>query len=332
MFFPKMHRPIQAYDENMQRLERANPETFRVERRSQFAMILDAYLSEGRVDQIFEPWPSGRELLMQSQGVLGTTYYAHGDPAKSGANFGFAIAHVEIDPATDLRHVVFDSIHAWLPSDYPENNYEIDYLDVEADLKIYLDAFTPEQLTFDSFNSIGIIQRLRKHAIQHGYPKRVMIYERTFTRAINWQISETFKTAIGLGLVHAPTYELAELELKYLQDVGGRVEPPTSGPIQTKDTADCLMVLTWALIGDQVADLAGELLGGVTMHTGLQGGMNPYSNAIDPIHQQLSQLGQGMDLRPPTSAARGGRFDPRVSNPPRGRELRDFQRRPRRRR
>jgi hypothetical protein len=163
---------------------------------------------------------------MQSHGVLGTPYSAHGDPAKSGANFGFAIAHVEIDAATGLRHVVFDRIHAWLPSDYPDNNYEIDYLDVEADLKIYLDNFVPDELTFDSFNSVGIIQRLRKHTMQRGYPKRVTIYERTFSRAINWQISETFKTAIGLGLVHAPHYDLAELELKYLQDVGGRVEAP----------------------------------------------------------------------------------------------------------
>ena len=83
MYFPPKAAPIQVYDKNMARLERANPETFRVERRSHFAMVLDAYLSEQRVEQIFEPWPAGRELVMQTQGRLGIVYYAHGDPAKS---------------------------------------------------------------------------------------------------------------------------------------------------------------------------------------------------------------------------------------------------------
>ena len=224
--------------------------------------------------------------------------------------------------------MIFDVIHAWLPGDYPDNNYEIDYLDVEAHLKVFMDAFMPEQLTFDSFNSVGIIQRLRKYAAERRYAKTVSIYERTFTRAINWQIAETSKTALGLGLVHAPHHDLAELELKYLQDVGGRVQPPTSGPIQSKDTADTMMVLIWALIGDQVAQLAGELLGGLTMHAGMQGGINPYPSA-DPIHQQLSDLGSRAP-RTHSSAARGGRFNPRLVNPPLRREQRDWiERRPR---
>jgi hypothetical protein len=36
-----------------------------------------------------------------------------------------------------------------------------------------------------------------------------------------------------------------------LQDVGGKVEPPETGPVTTKDVADCMAILTHSLIGEQ---------------------------------------------------------------------------------
>src|SRR5690606_38558209 len=46
---------IQTYDLAMQRLEKANPETFAVERRARWATVMDAYLNEAKVEQIFKP-------------------------------------------------------------------------------------------------------------------------------------------------------------------------------------------------------------------------------------------------------------------------------------
>jgi hypothetical protein len=92
--FPHFASGIQVYDEQMRRLEYSNPETFRVERRSQWATALNAYLIEARVDAIFAPY-LGEQLQPQASGSLGTDYLAHGDPSKSGANFAFGIAHRE---------------------------------------------------------------------------------------------------------------------------------------------------------------------------------------------------------------------------------------------
>jgi hypothetical protein len=53
--------------------------------------------------------------------------------------------------------------------------------------------------------------------------------------------------------VRAPRHELAELELRYLQDIGSkRVDHPTSGPVQTSDLADCLFNLVHRLIGPDI--------------------------------------------------------------------------------
>ena len=140
-------------DAQMQHVERANPETFRVEHRAHFAATIDAYLPQGRVNAIFDVgWPDGTPLPQRTRGVLpGQDYYAHGDPSEVGANFGFAIAHLaqgEVN-GEQVNHVIFDVLHAWLPGDFDYNDYEIDYIAVEEDLKSFVDRFMPVSLTFD---------------------------------------------------------------------------------------------------------------------------------------------------------------------------------------
>lgn len=116
--FQPLRSAPQEYDEQMRRLEMAAPQTFAVERRSHWAATMDAYLPEGRVDDIFGDY-KGAALEMQSGGPLSTRYKMHGDPSKSGANFGLSIAHLEA--AEDgWKHVVFDKLHAWKPEDFPE--------------------------------------------------------------------------------------------------------------------------------------------------------------------------------------------------------------------
>jgi hypothetical protein len=291
LFYLRLRNAIQTYDHHMQQLERSNPETFRVERMSHFAAVLDAYLHEDRIAAIWAPWPDDQPLVMQEKGKLSVAYRAHGDPSISGANFGFGIAHVEQSPEDEFPHVVFDLLHAWLPQDY--EGHEVDYLAIQDELEGYLDAFMPSALTFDQFSSVGIIQRLRRYAHQRGYPKTVQVYERSATGPLNWQTYETFKTALGLGLVHAPFFELANMELTFLQVMNGnKVDHPTAGPVQTKDVADVMAILTYELIGDDISSFVGQTLGDLRMRAATRGGIDPYRDQRDEAFDALSRMGR----------------------------------------
>ena len=63
-----MKGAIQIYDDDMAREERANPDTFGVERRSWWATSLDAYLNPGKVDEMFAPWGLAGELRPRPAG------------------------------------------------------------------------------------------------------------------------------------------------------------------------------------------------------------------------------------------------------------------------
>lgn len=154
-FFPRIRGAIQAYDDQMRQEERANPETFKVERRAHFATVQDAYLNPERVSEIWLPWPDrdGEPFIQKDRGILSVAYRAHGDPSKSGAHFGFAIGHREGPDESGLYHVVFDRIHAWTPGDF-ENN-EIDYPEVEEEIKVWIKGFMPVELTFDQYNCLA---------------------------------------------------------------------------------------------------------------------------------------------------------------------------------
>ena len=306
IYFMPLQGAIQAYDEQMKRLERANPETFAVERRARFAATLDAYLKEQKVRDIFLPW-EGRHLEWQSRGVLSQTYVGHADPAKVGDNFAVAIAHAETG-SDGMQHVVFDHIHIWQPGDF--ENFEIDYLYVEDEIFSLLRGFLPSVFDFDQFNSTGLIQNLRRRVHQSTMPKRVTVDERTETRPVNWSEYECLKMAINLGLVHSPYHEQAELELRFLQDLGGRVDHPTSGPVQTKDVADCMRSCVYKLIGDQMSAFLQDSLSGLELSASQPGGNDPFprSREEDERFSRLSALSRGGQGGRGHSAPRGGRM------------------------
>lgn len=280
-----LHGAIQEYDQQMRQLERANPETFAVERLSRWAAVIDAYLNAGRVEQVFAPW-EGRTLVVQRAGLLGTAYVAHGDPAKVNDRFGFAIGHTEERATTSRdddgelvvtrrRHVVFDVLHCWSAEEWEDR--QIHYVAmadgdrcVEDDLWEYIRAFMPLEMTFDQFASPGTIQNLYRKAHAANLPKRTEVFEVPATERLNWVRFEVFKAALNMGLVHAPMYqadgevnqasEIAELELRFLQRKGKRVDHPSSGPVQSKDQVDCLVEVVWKLIGSEIAEAIGESL------------------------------------------------------------------------
>jgi hypothetical protein len=258
---------IQVYDDEMAREERANPDTFAVERRSYWATAMDAYLHPGKVDDMFRPWLErpealGRpELTMQARGPLTIAYRAHGDPSDVNARFGFAMAHTEPGP-DGMLHAVFDLIHYWDPADYEDHFIDYDEV-IDWIYARVVHPFCPEELTFDQFNVPATVKRLQKMVRLGRLPKRVQVYERPATGPLNWATYETFKAALNMGFVHAPVHPEASDELKFVRKPEGqaKVLPPDSGPVTTKDIADCIAIVTAELLGEQMAVFIGQALG-----------------------------------------------------------------------
>ena len=259
-----------------------------VSHNSQWQAAQNSYLNPRQVDEFFAPFViyppvdnldpfmvealdrglemEPRILTMQSQGILSQMYVAHGDPSTSGANFAWGIAHAEGPDRDGLYHVVFDQLHVWRPSDFADGR--IDYLVVQEDILRRVDAFMPELVTFDQFNSASLMAHIRKHVRAQDYPKRVTVTERTATAPMNWAMAETFKTALNMRLVHCPPHELASLELKFLQVQGRKVDHPSEGPVQTSDLADVVFNITYSLIGSQMQAFISEALSSLELQAG----------------------------------------------------------------
>lgn len=234
--------------------EQKNPEKFAVERRAQFAEVIEGYLNAEMVDRMFNPF-NGRVLHSRTdRSGFGpeAIFKAHGDPATTDKNFGFALGHIEYyedEEGREQPHVFFDLIHAWIPSE--QKDHTINYLDIQDEIFDWIEKFRPQDISFDQFQSNALMNFLRKKAGEKGISANV--HEVTATEKVNAQRADVFKTALNLGLVHAPLdnrySELAKQELKFLQKKGNKIVHQTVGPVQTKDISDCLMEVVNHLIG-----------------------------------------------------------------------------------
>ena len=303
-FSPDADHP-DAYE--MKQKERANPESFRVEYRAQFAEVVDAYLNPKLVDQMFDPDITrsviGRFLEPTHGGTVEYVYKAHGDPSATGANFGFAIGHTEYIDEMDTEtgtvkpqvpHVVFDVIDAFYPEDF--ENHTIDWLEILPVFADYINKFRPFEFTFDQFNSHAPIQMLQAEAQKMG-AWETQIGMKTATATVNRQRAINFKTALNLGRVHAPhpnthhgmknSIDLARAELKFLQEKGGRIDKQDIGPVQTKDIADCIMEVVDVLIGQQLQEEYNMLNNAPAFGApgGYAIGSNNRAGADDPFQQ-----------------------------------------------
>lgn len=311
--FAPLKGAIQVYDDAMKRLEKANPDTFAVERLSHWQATMDAYLDPKKIALMFEPW-NGRELQMTDQGVLSIFYKGHADPSLANANFAVAIAHPE--EVDGITHCVFDMIHHWRPSDFPDNT--IDYVQIEEELWQLIRAFKPDEFTFDQWNSAAVIAQLKKRAHLAQFPKRVVVYEKTATVKHNFERAENFKIGLNQGWIHSPTYEQAELELRFLHLKNGKVEKQETGPVITKDVADCMFECVWTILGSQVGAFINGTLGGMSLGGTMQGGWQPaaMNERDDPSFSRLSGFGRASG--PQHFSARGGAANPSRSSGRRG--------------
>jgi hypothetical protein len=97
--------------------------------------------------------------------------------------------------------VVFDIVHRWKPSDFPEG--VVDWEKVMNDIVRWVDLFEPYEVTFDQFQSSAPIQWLNKWLREHNM-SHIRVYEKTATAQYNWNRANVFRTALYQDLVHLP--------------------------------------------------------------------------------------------------------------------------------
>lgn len=284
--FPPFKRAIlEPTDDEVVLMRHSNPDTYAVEYAGQFRSARNNYLPPDRVDAMFHPF-DGRTLVQETEGILNRTYMAHGDPSVSGANFGLAVGHGEWHGGR--LHVLLDRLHHWEPSQFEGGR--IDYDAIEDDLVGFAAAFGLSSLTFDQYNSAQVIQRLDRRIKALRLPKACHVGEATASSGANWRVAEVFKTALGMGIVHAPAYPLAQLELEYLQRTNNRIHPPSTGEVRTKDVADAIMQVTYAVIADGDPELF-EALGGLSPSGSQPGGIPPRPLSRDEeVFQSFSNV------------------------------------------
>jgi hypothetical protein len=295
---------IQVYDEAMKRLEQANPDTFAVERLSHWQSTMDAYLDPKKIEEMFSDW-NGRTLEMQREGLLSVFYKGHADPSLANANFGIAIGHPEIVDGT--VHCVFDYISHWEPSSFDENI--IDYVEVGDQIWDLIKAFRTDKFTFDQWNSAAVIAQLKRNVRDYRFPKRVEVFEITATVKHNFERAENFKIGLNQGWIHAPRYEQAQKELRFLQLKNGKVEKQDSGPVTTKDVADCLFEVAQEILGSQVGAFINGTLSDFGVSGMAMGGFDAYTRQRDrpEVMDQLGNLGRGTRG---SGIVRGGGMNP----------------------
>lgn len=274
-------KPIQWGPDHESQIRRKlrNPDKFAVERASQWAEVMGAYLDPGKVEKMFvQPDWRPEVLEPQSRGYLTRQYRIHCDPSKTGANFSCCIGHLEehcltcgwvpqsefdTHPACGDRkmrpHVIIDFLHVWKPSDFPPDaetgRPTIDYEHVLNSLRGILKSFpSTMKISFDQYSSIGDIQALRRE-----FAPQIRVTEVTFTEKENQTRFEKLKAALYGEYVssYRDTFfddglSLLEQELKFLSIKAGRVVKQDIGPVTTKDMADSLMVVVTDLLHDEL--------------------------------------------------------------------------------
>lgn len=268
--------------------EAADPETYKVERRGQFAEVMEAWLNPFMVDRMYQGRPIG--LVPQPNGdvIMGYEpiyinkgvgvavnqfrYKFHLDPSSTTAGFGFAIGHIEYLPdiisGAETEHLIFDLIKRWIPS--KQQGGVIRWKPILDEVVMYAKIFNPFEITMDQHQTAAPLQELQERLNKENISCQV--YMRPSSAELNWKKCEVFKTALYQGLVHAPCDEEAQgvppytskEELKFLQQIQSsgkypRVDRQTLGPVQTKDMClhpdhEVLTIDGWKPIADVTID------------------------------------------------------------------------------
>ncbi len=260
----------EMYDDKARRRQRQNPETFSVEHLGQWADVQANYLSPALIRLVFSPidLPDGGERVLQEaqRGFLNQFYRCHIDSSKSLAGFAAMVAHPEVitDPGTGESwiYVIVDRIMRWDPAEFDE--HLVDYMQVESELLDVLSKFkTLESVTFDQYGSFAVRSVMKMDLASVGLG-HVRVHEVPFNEKANRMRWENFKDAAAMGWARSYRDDMwpgdesnsyLEVELRFLQDVRGKVGAPESGTCTTDDVATCFAELVSQILGDQLGNM-----------------------------------------------------------------------------
>jgi hypothetical protein len=279
---PQFKLAIQDYDDEMRKLEKADPDSFAVERLAHWQTSLDAYLDPKKVAAMFDS-----SLSMTRVGTLAHYYKGHADPSMVNDLFGLAVAHTETREDGFL-HVVFDWIHHWDPADAPDHT--LDYVLVNEELWKIISGYPVDDFSFDQFNSAYFQADLTRKALAANLSKQIKVHIVPSTAAYNLRVAETFKVSLNQGWIHAPYYEQADLELRFLQFKNNKVTHQTAGPVQHDDVARAMMEVVFGLLERQVASFL--MSAGPELSLTMPGGTKPWMHPNADDQAVLDQFAQ----------------------------------------
>lgn len=191
-----------------------------------------------------------------TQGIMGRTYVAHADPARTGDAFAVAVGHKEVHPERG-EEVIIDFAYRWYVAKRPEyvspgDQYEtvirqngpepahIKFREVRSFIEKYiLMRFNIRLFTLDQWNSQLLIEDLANFV----YNKNLMtgIDLLTFGSALNKEKADLFERLMLEHRIHCYYHPLVEKEILGLQkDRFGRVQ---AGPGEHDDLWDCISVV-----------------------------------------------------------------------------------------
>ncbi len=299
-----------VYDEILKAEERRDPARFRVESGGQWAEVQDAFLLPWMVDGIFQPccamcgrsmpeqvWVEGAgacpvcgtegsplQPTRAQWGTLNHRYVGHGDPAESADSFTFCIAHLQefADPDGSVSlHVMTDELLAWDPADYPDHRLPLRAIEEEI-VETAMRYRTLGSISFDQFGSASTVDGIGAELARRGHPARV--HKIHHGAANNRGRAEIYYELASLNRIHSFRDALGpggvsryELELRFLQRVGDRVEAPSYGPVVHDDMWDAASTALATLVLSELGASWREKLKGLRPEFGMQGGINSAS-------------------------------------------------------
>lgn len=186
-------------------------------------------------------------LSQRLAGIPGMIYYAHLDPAATSHNYALVVLHVEertrirnneqgVPKKENFKMFVVDHVKVWQPTkDRAISVHEVDEYIIDLAKR-----FRFALVTYDSWNSLSSIQKLRSKGIatkMTPYRKayKITIYDHLEHLLINQQLALPYKGGEA---------ELLATELKYLKRIYGpqgyRITVDEEAPVSSDDCCDAL--------------------------------------------------------------------------------------------
>lgn len=251
------------------------------------------------------------DMVHKEMGQTGNVYFAHLDPATTSHNYALVIIHREnffdrVNKVADFR-VVVDHIKFWHPTaGSPIKIDEVDDYVIGLKKRFYLGM-----VTYDVWNSIQSIEKLKKH----GIPAKCTHYSSLYKMAIYNQL----EVIINAGKLCIPRHKLLKDELLHLQRKytvkGFRVQPPKEGDIRTDDLVDALAGAVYSSMNVIAHKLPGGKL--VNMEQSRGGTGNQVWRSMQGVPYGTgsgAQVSHAMETRQPNKRG-GGNIPPSIFNP-----------------